>query len=83
MQTLDLALTGGHLVLSLERLDSFLASVLPGTIDLAVNLDANWRLSTGLVFTGGAALTIGIPVNVRVGPAHLDQVEERMLRQLR
>ena len=73
--TLDLALTAGHLVLSLEGLDSFLASVLPGTIDLAVNLDANWRPSTGLVFTGGAALTVGIPVNVRAGPAHLSQVD--------
>ena len=73
--TLDVALTNGHLVLSLEGVDGFLASVLPGTIDLAVNLEGAWRPSTGLVFTGGAALTVGIPMNVRVGPAHLSQID--------
>jgi hypothetical protein len=73
--TLDAVLTGGHLVLSLEGLDGFLASVLPGTVDLAVDLDARWRPSTGLVFKGGAALTVAIPVNVRIGPAGLRQVD--------
>ena len=62
-------------MLSLGGVDGFLASVLPGTIDLAANLQGQWRPSTGLVFTGGAALTIGIPVNVRVGPAHLRQID--------
>jgi hypothetical protein len=73
--TLDVALAGGHLVLSVAGLDGFLASVLPGTIDLAVDLEGQWRPSTGLVFKGGAALTVGVPVNARIGPAQLRQVD--------
>lgn len=73
--TLAIVLAGGHLVLSLEGLDGFLASVLPGTIDLAVNLDGHWRPSTGLVLTGGAALTVAVPINVRVGPVLLRQLD--------
>ena len=45
----------GVLVVSLGGADGFLASVLPQSLQLDVNLDADWRPSTGLVFRGGAA----------------------------
>lgn len=73
--TLSLKLTEGHLILSLGGADGFLASVLPGSLDLAVDVDADWRPSTGLVFHGGAALVVTVPVNVHAGPAHLSQLD--------
>jgi hypothetical protein len=73
--TLDLDLTGGHLVLSLVGSDGFLASVLPETLDVALDLKGQWRPSTGLVFTGGAALTVTLPVEVQIGPALLTEIE--------
>ena len=73
--TLSLQLTDGHLILTLDGADGFLASVLPGTLDMAVNVDAEWRPSTGLVFHGGAALVVTIPVNLHAGPAHLSQLD--------
>ncbi|WP_048554137.1 DUF6603 domain-containing protein, partial [Nostocoides japonicum] len=73
--TLDVELTGGHLVLSLEGSDGFLSSLLPETLDVAVDLTGQWRPSTGLVFTGGAALTVSVPVDVAIGPARLTEIE--------
>lgn len=73
--TLDVELSGGHLVLSLDGGDGFLSSLLPGTLDVAVDLKGQWRPSTGLVFTGGAALTVAVPVDVAVGPATLTGIQ--------
>jgi hypothetical protein len=72
--TLDLELTGGHLVLSLAGSDGFLSSFLPETLDLSIDLKGQWRPSTGLVFTGGAALTVTLPLKVEIGPATLTEV---------
>lgn len=69
--TLSLTLTNGHLIVSLGGADGFLASVLPQTMDVTAAVDAEWRPSTGLVFKGGAALVVTIPVNARIGPAHV------------
>jgi hypothetical protein len=69
--TLSLTLTNGHLIVSLGGADGFLASVLPQTLDVTAAVDAEWRPSTGLVFKGGAALVVTIPVNARIGPAHI------------
>jgi hypothetical protein len=73
--TLSLTLTNGHLIVSLGGADGFLASVLPQSMDMAVDVDAEWRPSTGLVFHGGAALVVTIPVNVHAGPAHLTELD--------
>ena len=72
--TLDLELTGGHLVLSLAGSDGFLSSFLPETLDLSIDLKGQWRPSTGLVFTGGAALTVTVPLKVEIGPATLTEI---------
>ena len=69
--TLSLTLTNGHLIVSLGGADGFLASVLPQTLDVTAAVDAEWRPSTGLVFKSGAALVVTIPVNARIGPAHI------------
>jgi hypothetical protein len=69
--TLLLTLTNGHLIVSLGGADGFLASVLPQTLDVTAAVDAEWRPSTGLVFKSGAALVVTIPVNARIGPAHI------------
>lgn len=69
--TASLTLTNGHLIISLAGADGFLASVLPQSLDVAAAVDAQWRPSTGLVFKGGAALVVTIPVNARIGPAHI------------
>jgi hypothetical protein len=72
--TLALELVDGRLVLSLGGADGFLASVLPQTLEAAAAVDATWRPSTGLVFHGGAALGVTIPVDLQLGPAHVAQV---------
>ena len=73
--TLGLEMKDGALVVSLGGADGFLASVLPQSLQLDVNLDADWRPSTGLVFRGGAALVVTVPMNRHLGPAHLAQLD--------
>ncbi|MCL8015885.1 DUF6603 domain-containing protein [Streptomyces sp. AS02] len=67
--------TGGRLVLGLGGADSFLGAFLPGTLEGAADLAADWNPRDGLTVRAGAALEISIPLTVRLGPASLDRLD--------
>jgi hypothetical protein len=66
---------GGQVVVAFGGADGFLRSFLPATSTLDVDLGARWSGQDGLSFTGGAALSITIPLALELGPARLDRFD--------
>jgi hypothetical protein len=72
---LDAVVEDGQVVVSLAGADSFLASLLPGTLEVGFDLGVGWTEQDGLVFRGGAGLAVAVPLNLDVGPASLDRLD--------
>jgi hypothetical protein len=69
----------GRIVLSLGGADGFLASVLPGAMEIQVDLDATWNPEDGLQASGGAGLEVTIPLALDIGPARVERLALRFL----
>ena len=72
---LQLNLKGGQLAISSDGADSFIGTLLAGA-NLQSNFDAQltWNLQQGVSFVGSAALEIGIPTHVTLGPLEITQL---------
>jgi hypothetical protein len=70
--SIQMAVSGGKVVIDMSKADGFLADVLSGVdVQAAFELAATWRIDTGLHITGGAQLEIDLPLHLNLGPVSL------------
>jgi len=70
--SVTVAVSGGKAVIDMADADGFLADVLSGVnVQAGFDLNATWRLDTGLHITGGAQLEIDLPLHLDLGPVTL------------
>jgi hypothetical protein len=68
----ELAVTGGKVVIDTSNADGFLATVLAGIhVEAGFDLKATWAPDTGIHVTGGAQLEIDLPLHLSLGPVTL------------
>ncbi|MEV8097957.1 DUF6603 domain-containing protein [Kitasatospora sp. NPDC085879] len=71
----DAEIADGRLVVGLGGADGFLATFLPGTLELDLDLGLRWSAQEGVTFSGGAALRLAVPLTVELGPLRLDRLD--------
>jgi hypothetical protein len=70
--SVTLAVSGGKVIIDMSDSDGFLATILSGIdVQAGFDLNATWRLDTGLHITGGAQLEIDLPLHLDLGPVSL------------
>ncbi|MEU4446937.1 DUF6603 domain-containing protein [Actinosynnema sp. NPDC050801] len=70
--TASVELSGGHLLIDLSGGDSFIRAITGGgRLESTFDLRALWTPSTGLRLSGSAAVELGIPVHVQLGPIEI------------
>ena len=70
--SLTFAVSGGKVIIDTSNADGFLATILSGVnVQAGFDLNATWRLNTGLHITGGAQLEIDLPLHLDLGPVTL------------
>ena len=68
----QVAVTGGKVVIDMSKADGFLATVLSGVhVEAGFDLKATWTPDTGVHITGGAQLEIDLPLHLSLGPITL------------
>jgi hypothetical protein len=73
--SIQLAVTGGELIIDMSEADGFLSAVTSGTpIQASFAFAATWSPETGLHVTGGAQLEIDLPLHIDLGPLTIDTV---------
>ncbi|MDM0078709.1 hypothetical protein QTH90_30175 [Variovorax sp. J2P1-59] len=71
----DIALEGGKLVIDLSEGDGFITSILQGLkIESDFAMSLRWTPSRGVVFVGGAALELVVPLHLNLGPVEVQQL---------
>jgi hypothetical protein len=77
--SLELALKGGKLAISSDGADSFIGTLLSGAkLQSSFDAQLTWNLQQGVSFVGSAALEIGIPTHVTLGPLEITQLFLRL-----
>jgi hypothetical protein len=72
---IQMAITGGALIIDMSEADGFLSDVTSGTpIQATFAFAATWAPDTGLHITGGAQLEIDLPLHIDLGPVTIDTV---------
>jgi hypothetical protein len=67
--SVQIAVTGGELIIDMSEADGFLSDVTSGTpIQATFAFAASWAPDTGLHVTGGAQLEIDLPLHLDLGP---------------
>ena len=73
--SIQMAITGGQLIIDMSEADGFLSSVTSGTpIQAAFAFSLSWSPATGIHITGGAQLEIDLPLHIDLGPVTIDEV---------
>jgi hypothetical protein len=67
--TFQAGVTGGNVVIDTTNADGFIADILgPVHVEAPFQIQATWRLGTGLHVTGGAQIEIDLPLHLTLGP---------------
>ncbi|MFM0330095.1 DUF6603 domain-containing protein [Paraburkholderia strydomiana] len=61
-------LSGGHLTLDTSQMDSFLANIIPLSVDVPFDFAVGWSSSYGFFFKGSASPSVTIGLHASIGP---------------